>query len=173
MPLSFLEKIGPSTSRNLNTYLKATHLKADDLADKRILNLGAGLSNLEQDLLELGISSQVINLDINYISSRKYFWWNLLFKMRLDDFPNNAIRADMDKIPLKDKSVDLTFASSSMSLWLPYEKTGQALSEAIRVTKGNIYITPYSKSCPLEISDEKKSLVKHYYEDTETLVLAA
>lgn len=114
----------PVTDRNLPYYLEAFGLKAEELRGKTILNLGSGKSNLGRELDKQGINAHVIDLDRAYKKGRK-------------GIPAVLLAADMGKIPLKDGSVEIVFASWSLFPWATRfgKKADPYFEEIIRVLK--------------------------------------
>lgn len=103
--------------------------------DKVVLNLGSGTDDLQRGVAEVGVETKVIPFDLKFVKK-----WH-------KEKPDNAVKGDMSKLPFTDDSFDSVISSEAMSRWLPIEKQGQALTEAIRVTKpgGEIVVFEWRK----------------------------
>jgi len=125
------EKNALRESRNLKFYLGISELQPDDFANKIILNLGSGKSDLAQELEKMEIPFRdVINIDLSENQSNQ-----------------SLIQADMCNLPLADSSIDIGFATWSLSQYLPIERQKKALAEILRVlkSKGKFFIHPIER----------------------------
>lgn len=143
--LSFFERLMASSGRRGHFYLEHSGLKPEELDGKRILNAGAGGSDIELDLKKnYGVFCNVVNVDITYDHEREPSLLNFL-RLPRENFPQNPVRADVKSLPFKDDSFDLAFASNLLQFLLPKKSKKWAIQELIRVTSGNIYLLEVDK----------------------------
>ena len=139
---SFLERvINSSNTGDLEYTLRSAQLEPADLQGKRILNIGAGKVDLQKELDQRGIEAQVVNVDRAYNPlkrARKFFYWRVDRK----EIPRPAIRGDFKKLPFRDGSFDIAFASQSVGSF-PFKRNVKlrGISEMIRVSQDS-YIFP-------------------------------
>ncbi len=127
----------PPSKRGLDFYLERTQVEAKDLEGKKILNLGAGGDNLGIELKSKGVSTQVTNIDLKYPRT-------LLGQTEIQGInltPERAVKADISRLPLGNESVDVEFASESLTRWVSKDRQPQGFLEAVRVLKegGSLY----------------------------------
>jgi ubiquinone/menaquinone biosynthesis C-methylase UbiE len=154
------------TDRNFKQYLRNFCFSETELASKKILDIGSGLSDfsLEVNRMFKESGAMAVSLDPLYQALGK----------NQDEFRENIKKADMDwksfagasdnsahiyekiknapckvagshqRIPFEDKSFDLVLANNSITQYKDREITRMALAEAVRVTKenGEIRIQP-------------------------------
>lgn len=149
--IGILEKISRTTGRPLEFYIQLLELELSDFDNKEVLNIWSWKSDLDRDLELLGIKSKVlVNVDFAYnnIGSNNpldYITWKHITK---NNIPNNAISADMRKLPLIENQFDNVLSLWSI-VWLPKKERYLALKEAYRVCKNwwkiKVYPVTYSK----------------------------
>jgi len=115
------------TSRGGGYYQAFFGLKPEDLEGKIILNLGSGYSDLQRDFEHLGFAVQVFNLDINYGEQIKN---GVSFSV-----PGNSIRADFNRLPIKEDTIDICFSSWAISLIKNEKDFLLTVSEVIKLLK--------------------------------------
>lgn len=141
--------------RNLEFYLGISDLRESDLDGKVILNLGAGGSDLQRDLLKRGVSPRkVISVDLAYdIRFNRTKGYSGFVPPQ-----NGAVRGDMCQLGpcVPPESIDYCFAVWSLSFYLPPERQKLALTEIIRVLKpkGTAYIYPIFCHDPQKMREE-------------------
>lgn len=143
--ISLLERMAVSTNRKLEYYLSKTEMDVEDLRNKKILNVGAGRTNLQRDLEMQGIrDAQVANIDLAYDPTRIKKWTGGR-KISQEETPHNAIGADFKRIPFVDDSFDIAIASWSVSPWIENKKVQLfVFKEMLRVAK-DVYVIPFNK----------------------------
>ncbi len=142
--IPLLERMAIMTGRGAKEVLGSyIFLEPKYLENKRVLNVGAGRTNLEKDLLEkYGVRTNVTNIDLAYDPRRKSWYWYLIWKAPVSSFPKNAIQADMCSLPFSDDYFDISISTASLSSWTSKDRSSLALLELCRVTKNEIYISP-------------------------------
>lgn len=145
------EKLSRTTGRRLEFYREMFGLNPEDFQGQEILNLGAGNSNLGDDLKQEGIEAVVTNVDIAYKPASD-FREKILGKKKIS-LPERPVAADMARLPFPDNSFDRVLSTFAIA-WLPAEKKLAALREALRVIRpaGEVDIYPAEVS----VSGEKK-----------------
>lgn len=124
--------------------LEALKAQPEYFRDKNILNVGAGVVDLERILLEKGVDANVTNLDLNYNPRRKSVLWNLVLKATRKQYPPHSIQADMTEMPFEDQSFDISISTSSLLDWVEADRAVVAFKEICRVTKHEVLVAPYS-----------------------------
>ncbi len=133
-----IEWVSPKRSLGLEQYMLVTGLKPTMLANKTIVNLAAGGSNIEADLRQAEITpARVLNIDIKYEqpSTKNY---------TADELDEGLyIGGDMAHTPLPSEIADYIFAVGGM-LWAEPRRQVQMLKEIERILKkgGKAYIHP-------------------------------
>lgn len=113
--ISVLEKISPATDRRLKEYLQHFGQRPEDLLGKRVLNVGAGRSNIGREIAEkYQVPCQVVNINIAYNPKTKGIRPSI-WKVPRTLFPQNAIWTDAAYLPFQDNCFDLTLAQSAIS----------------------------------------------------------
>jgi len=137
--VTFFEKaLIPMISKNL---FEISKLSPERFKDKAVLNIGAGGTNLAENLDKAGIDPKsVTNIDIGYDPNRKSFLWKLVGKLSRDNFPPQAVRADWDHIPFGPESFDVSVMSYSGPHYMEGDSLVTMVTEAMRVTKHTIFI---------------------------------
>ncbi|MDO8523477.1 MAG: class I SAM-dependent methyltransferase [bacterium] len=147
--ISVREKISRTTDRPLEFYRQFLNINPEYYDSKSILNIGAGRSDLAQELKEKNIEPRLlVNLDLAYknvgesVGPLSY----LIGKsFNGEDVPKEGVAGDMKILPFKDQSMDSIFFLWSLG-WLKEKDRPQAISEALRVVRdgGEIKIYPVS-----------------------------
>lgn len=122
--ISLREKVSIVSARAGQYY--ADHLGnnwKDFFLDKAVLNLGSGTDDLQRGVAEVGVETRVIPFDLKFVKR----WYK--------EKPENGVKGDMARLPFPDNSFDSVISSEALSRWLPINKQGLALTEAIRVAK--------------------------------------
>lgn len=134
---SMKETLAPSSLRGIDFYLNHSQLDPKSLDGKQIVNLGAGGDDLGQELKLLGVESKVVNIDLKY--PRTIFGQKEINGTKLT--PNDAVRANMLRLPLATNSMDVVFASDSLTRWVGKDRQPIGFNEAVRVLapEGKMY----------------------------------
>ena len=140
------------SGRTLEEYRQDLFFEQELLEDKKILNLGAGASNLNSDLKKEGINCSVIDLDLNHdpytnkvIRPIRTQVANLissimhgeskkteLIRKIMKTGDRKMVQGDMMSLPFKDREFDFVFALWS-TYQLPVKKRAEAFGEMLRV----------------------------------------
>ena len=117
------------TGRTFDGYCKMLNISADSLKDKKILDIGAGNSKFADTAVNYG--ADVTNLDARYSSDSVDSSGKL-----------NKVKAYMQHLPFKNDSFNCSLALYSLN-WLGTSgDVRKSLAEMIRVTEGQIKISP-------------------------------
>jgi len=149
------EMLASKESRGLEFYLGISQLNPTDIANKVIMNLGAGRSDLAKALERIKIPfKKVVNIDLLFDEPKT--------------IPNSFfIQADMCNLPLADSSVDIGFATWSLSRYLPIERQKIALAEILRVLKSNgkLFIHPIERPEVSSFFDPKIPTAENFFRE--------
>lgn len=147
--ISAREKISRPTERTLDWHEELFGFKAEELEGKKVLNVGAGDTDLEAELEERGIKPQLVaNVDIGYSSKAK----NILFRGL--NAPQNAVAADMKELPFKEETFNKIFCLWSLSWLENNEDKLCALKEMLRVADDGGEINIYPVILPKNFANE-------------------
>jgi hypothetical protein len=137
---SFQERIvAPMTSKRFFEFFA---VPPEQFSHRDILNVGAGGQDFKEELKQKNVlPNSVVNIDLGYNSARKSDMWRLLFKLPRKSFPDNAVQGDWDNLPLEALSFDDAIISFSGAFWTDGSDFIDMMSELMRVTKENIYMT--------------------------------
>lgn len=142
------------TARLLKDYARRLHFSPDLLRNQNVLNFGSGGSNIGSELSKKGISSNIVDADIQVVGSGKLLLWMKRAETFLNlskDSPisrklanmhaasskkdRNFVQADGRFLPFSDRQFDTVLA-----LWSTYQipdaDKAQVFGELIRV--GNV-----------------------------------
>lgn len=143
------------TGRSLKTYARRLHFSPDILTGQNVLNFGSGGSNIGKDLSKEGISSNVVDLDMQIVGSGKFLSWmkrvevlvglskDSSISRKLTNMHANSSKKDDRKfiqangrsLPFADRSFDTVLALWS-TYQIPDQDKAQVFGELMRV--GNI-----------------------------------
>lgn len=147
--ISFFERHAATDYWGMEYFFSATQLTPVIFRGKRILNLGAGRVNLQEELAQRGVNDcAVVSLDMAYTTSRKP-WWRKYPKIPREGIPENAVSGDIKKLPFADNSFDIAIATYSL---IPYiggsnrrtTEVIKAIKETMRVSN-ETFILPCSE----------------------------
>lgn len=131
------------TDRTGDEVLAMVRLSPNRLRNKSILNVGAGLTNLEHDLLaNHDVKVCVTNVDLAYNPRNKAVLWYLLGKAPRRGYPPEAVQADMVHLPFANRQFELSIATASLGFWVR-GRFRTAIKEIARVTGEEVCVAPY------------------------------
>lgn len=150
---NIIKKIYPFLVLDLKSYYK------QEFENKTIIELGTGPGHIIEELLKNKFK-HIYGIDISL---------EMLIKAQKRNKSNNKlqlINANVEKIPLKDESIDIIISRGSIFFWKNLEK---ALRESFRILKNNGFMLVgggYGISTPDYIIEEilnnfKKSISKN------------
>lgn len=149
--ISVREKISRTTDRPLEFYKQFLNINPEYYDGKSILNIGAGRSDLAQELKEKNIEPKLLaNLDLAYKNAGESVGplsYLIGKSFNGEDVPKEGVAGDMKMLPFKDQSMDSIFFLWSLG-WLKEKDRPQAISEALRVVKSGGEIKIYPVSLP-------------------------
>lgn len=159
--LSRTENMSRTTGRSLEFYKQFLKIDLLDFENKKILNIGAGKSDINHELEKQNIHPEIlINLDFAYKNigeSHGVFKTLGGKKFNKNNTPLNAVAGDMKHLPMPDESLDKVIYLWSLC-WLKDNDKPAAINEAYRVcgNEGEIKIYPVS------FSEKTKKLIDKY-----------
>lgn len=138
------EKWSRTTGRGLEFYQQLLGLRLEELNGKRLLNIGAGKSNIGPELEAQDIHpAKVVNVDLAYNTEQQQGLRGMVTGKRMESLPDNAVAADMRNLPFSAESFDTILHLWSLA-WLNDEDKLPAIQEALRVCAldGEVKIFP-------------------------------
>ncbi|OHA05678.1 MAG: hypothetical protein A2934_01765 [Candidatus Sungbacteria bacterium RIFCSPLOWO2_01_FULL_47_10] len=141
----------PPSGRGLDEYLKFLELTRDDLAGKKILDIGSGLNQCAEDIKKERLRADVVPFD--YFYSLPQHARENLYKNRYDEkdfvkvkealgrvggsgLTGELVAGRAEKLPFRDESFDMVICFFSMPLYAESrEQAGAFMREVERVLK--------------------------------------
>lgn len=143
------ERISRTTGRPLEFYEQFLGVGSAGFEGKKILNIGAGRSDLNGELERRNIHPEaLINLDLAYkdVGDGRGVFKRVAGKaLHKEHIPPNATAGDMKRLPFADNELDSVICLWSVC-WLESKDRPAAINEAYRVCKegGEVKIYPVS-----------------------------
>lgn len=155
------EEMSRTTGRSLEFYKQFLELTPSDFNGKKVLNVGAGRSDINSELEKEGVQPEMlINLDFAYenIGDSKGIFKVVSGKaLHKEDIPLTAVAADMKQLPFTDNELDKVICLWSVG-WLRDKDKPMAISEAYRVCKDDGEIKIY----PISFTKKAQEIAKKY-----------
>lgn len=161
------------TNRDSEKMLDIFDVRPESLQGKRILNVAAGKTNLEQSLRDkYNVLTSVTSADLAYDPTRKSWLWYLLYKAPKEAYPPNSVQTDMTRLPFKDRSFDITFSTAATDLWVHGDRTIRAIEEMCRVTRNLVLVSPFDpQNHPDRIHSLRNEIPGFWISHEDNLVL--
>lgn len=172
----------PTTSRGMTEYLSDLDLTPEEIAGKKILDIGAGIRKFAKGAEDRGIKADIYSLDPMYsVLQKKSFAQcgndNLVKRFKKNEsfsIKEKTVAALEENLPFKDNFFDMVVSEYCMPLYaFVEEQIERFLLEVIRVlkNKGQARLFPF-----YNINDERlfrfsDSLVKKLAQDKKIRIM--
>jgi ubiquinone/menaquinone biosynthesis C-methylase UbiE len=155
------ERISRTTGRPLEFYEQFLGVTPTDFEGRKILNVGAGRSDINSELERRNIHPEVlINFDLAYkdVGDGRGVFKRVAGKaLHKEHIPLNAAAGDMKRLPFADNELDSVIYLWSVC-WLEGKDRPAAIDEAYRVCKEGGEVKIY----PISFAKEAQKAIERY-----------